>query len=371
MYISSSFDAGNIEVLDASRPSAVRLKIRPDAGGDHYQWFYFRVIGARDLPLVLQIENAAGASFPRGWEGYRACWSSDLTNWQRTDCAYDGTHLCIRISPPSDSIWIAYFAPYSHERHMALVASSISRGASYERLGSTVDGRDIDLIKIGTPAGKPYWIIARQHPGETMAEWLMEGLIDRLLCSDDPVAARLRAESTFYLVPNMNPDGSYRGHLRNNAAGVNLNRQWDAPSRERSPEVLHVRQRMEETGVEFFLDVHGDETLPYNFIAGAEGIPSWTTHFSERQQKFLQAFVLASPDFQTKHGYPVPAPGRANLAIATNWMAERFGCLSMTLEQPFKDTIDHPQPNGWTPERARKLGWAVLSAMWSSQQTRY
>ena len=46
-------------------------------------------------------------------------------------------------------------------------------------------------------------------------------------------------------VPNMNPDGSWRGHLRVNAGGANLNREWAEPSAERSPEVLAVRNFMD------------------------------------------------------------------------------------------------------------------------------
>ena len=43
----------------------------------------------------------------------------------------------------------------------------------------------------------------------------------------------------------MNPDGSWRGHLRTNATGANLNREWLEPSKERSPEVLAVRSFMD------------------------------------------------------------------------------------------------------------------------------
>ena len=39
----------------------------------------------------------------------------------------------------------------------------------------------------------------------------------------------------------MNPDGSYRGHLRTNAKGANLNREWKSPTLELSPEVSHIR----------------------------------------------------------------------------------------------------------------------------------
>src|SRR3546814_10781713 len=83
---------------------------------------------------------------------------------------------------------------------------------------------------------KQVWLYARQHPGETMAEWWMEGAIERLTDMEDSVARLLRKKATFHIVPNMNPDGSRRGHLRTNAIGVNLNREWHEPSLERSPE---------------------------------------------------------------------------------------------------------------------------------------
>ena len=114
-----------------------------------------------------------------------------------------------------------------------------------------MEGRDLDLAIIGDPAAqRKVWIIARQHPGETMAEWCAEGLIEALLDRANPFARRLLQQTAFYIVPNMNPDGAARGNLRTNAAGANLNREWSAPSLERSPEVYAVRQRIHETGIE-------------------------------------------------------------------------------------------------------------------------
>ena len=109
--ISAAFDGGNIEVRDASDPSDVRLAIRPDAGGDHLQWFHFRVSGARGVPLVLHIENAGRVSYPTGFEGYRACVSEDLVGWGRAETRFDGERLTIRHTPQSDAVFFAYFAP--------------------------------------------------------------------------------------------------------------------------------------------------------------------------------------------------------------------------------------------------------------------
>ncbi|MCB9567114.1 MAG: carboxypeptidase family protein [Myxococcales bacterium] len=367
MKITSAFDSGNIEVLSADRPDDIRLSIRKDNQSDFYQWFHYRVSGVRGVPLTMHLVNAATSAFPDGWPGYHAVASYDRQRWFRAPTVYEEGRLTIRHTPEADAVYYAYFAPYSLERHADLCArAQMAPGVRLEVLGSTVDGRDIDLLTFGEPSPekRTCWIIARQHPGESMAEWLVEGLIDRLLDPEDPVGRILRERAVFHVVPNMNPDGSFRGHLRTNAVGANLNREWVEPTLWRSPEVFCVRRKIEETGVDFFLDVHGDEGLPYNFLAGAEGILSVTPRVFELERDFQAALKIASPDFQTEHGYPSPEPGQANLTMASNYVADVHGCLSVTLEQPFKDAANAPLPElGWSPARCRRLGYAVLDAL--------
>src|SRR3546814_9392837 len=98
-------------------------------------------------------------------------------------------------------------------------------GVEHRELGLTRDRQPLDLLVLGE-GPKKVWLYARQHPGESMAEWWMEGALERLCDEEDAVARLLRREATFYIVPNMNPDGSRRGHLRTNAVGINLNRDW-------------------------------------------------------------------------------------------------------------------------------------------------
>lgn len=367
MKVSSQFDGGNIEVVDVTRPGDAHLRIRQDSNSEFLQWFNFRVSEARDVALTLHIDNAGQTSYPPGWQGYRAVATYDRQHFFRVPTEYDGQRLKIHHTPSRDSVYYSYFAPYSHERHQDLIARSLAAdGVRHELLGHTLDGRDMDLLTIGEPGDdrRVCWIVGRQHPGETMAEWLIEGLLARLLDDEDPVGRALRRRAVFHVVPNMNPDGSFRGNLRVNAAGANLNREWQSPSAERSPEVLLVRQRMQQTGVDFCLDVHGDEALPYNFIAGPDGVRSVTAHVRGLQESYETALMRASPDFQMEHGYdPVPI-GQANMTMCTTWVADHFQCLAMTLEQPFKDTADTPnEAVGWSPERCRQLGRANLDAL--------
>jgi murein tripeptide amidase MpaA len=133
---------------------------------------------------------------------------------------------------------------------------------------------------------------------------------------------------------------------------------------ERSPEVLWVRNEMDRVGVDFALDAHGDEAIPANFLAGFEGIPSWTEKQQDLFNRFSDELVSASPDFQTRVGYEIAKPGQANLSMSTAQLAERYGAVSMTLEMPFKDNADLPDPlYGWSPERSRHLARACLDAL--------
>jgi murein tripeptide amidase MpaA len=197
-----------------------------------------------------------------------------------------------------------------------------------------------------------------------MAEWWMEGALEWLTDPANATAQALREKATFHCVPNMNPDGSFRGHLRTNAAGVNLNREWDTPTPARSPEVLCVRNAMDETGVTFAMDVHGDEAIPANFLAGFEGIPSWTDALGAKFYEFGQRLAAHTPDFQTEKGYDKAAPGRANLSMSTNQLAERFGAVSMTLEMPFKDHDANADAEfGWSGARSKTLAPACLDVL--------
>ncbi|HEY0062159.1 MAG TPA: M14-type cytosolic carboxypeptidase, partial [Telluria sp.] len=276
--ISSQFDAGAIEVVRATSADAIDLNIRKDSHADITQWFYFRLQGAQGEACTIRFLNAGKAAYPDGWNDYQAMASYDRVNWFRVPTIFDGEVMTISHTPGMDSVYYAYFEPYSWERHLELLdRAQMSEHVRMLDLGSTVDGRDINALVIGDPAAaKKVWVIARQHPGETMAEWFVEGMLDALLDPADAFGRQCLKEAVFYVVPNMNPDGAYRGNLRTNAAGANLNREWMTPSSERSPEVLCVKNKIHETGVDMFFDIHGDEALPYNFVAGNEMLADFT-----------------------------------------------------------------------------------------------
>lgn len=369
LHISTAFDSGAIEVLSLTDPADIQLHIRRDNASEFAQWFHFCLQGGAGRAVTLKFLNAGSSAYPKGWEGYRVVASYDRLNWFRIATRFDGEVMQADLTPQTQSVYFAYFEPYSHERHLDLIGSAaVSDCVQVQHLGQSLDGRDMTLLRITNDAGptplaqkKKIWLIARQHPGETMAEWFIEGFLERLLDADDPVARVLLAQSVFYVVPNMNPDGAVRGNLRTNAAGANLNREWQNPSMEKSPEVFLVRQKMMELGVDLNLDVHGDENLPYNFCVGTEGTPGYNLRRQAQEDAFKTTWQTTCPDFQTTRGYTRVAPGQANMTLATNWIGQNFDCLALTIEMPFKDNADLlDEAAGWSGERSRKLGASVL-----------
>ena len=369
--INAAFDSGNIVVHRIDGATA-NLGIRKDKDSEFAQWFHFRVACAAGEEITLRITDLEGSAYPGGWPDYNACVSEDRDYWGRAPSTYDkaedGGTLTIRYTPASDLCWFAYFAPYSMERHHDLIADIAGHeGVDYRCLGHSLEGQPIDCLSMGD-GDIQVWLYGRQHPGETQAEFWMEGALAMLTDLSDPHARMLRQKCRLHIVPNCNPDGSCRGHLRTNYVGVNLNREWAAPSAERSPEVLAIRNAMDERGAHWAMDVHGDEAIPAAFIAGFHGIPSWTGEQSKKYDAFLKRLSDRTPDFQTKLGYPVAGAGKANLTMSTNQLAERFGashgCVSMTLEMPFKDNHELPdQEQGWSPERCMLLARECLATL--------
>ncbi|WP_440062752.1 M14 family metallopeptidase [Pseudomonas syringae] len=368
LTISSDFDSGNIQVLDSSDPAHIKLAIRPDTQSAHFQWFHFKVDGLNvGQTYGLSLSNASESTFNSAWTGYNAVASYDHKHWFRVPSGFDGKALNFSLAAEQAQVWFAYFEPYSRERHDGLIEQAqTNAGMQVLATGKSIEGRDIQLLRKGdgSEGKRKIWFIAQQHPGEHMAEWFMEGVIERLQQKDDTALQQLLASADLYLVPNMNPDGAFHGHLRTNAAGKDLNRAWQDSTEAQSPEVLFVRQQMEKYGVDMFLDVHGDEEIPHVFTAACEGNPGYTAHQRQLEERFRSRLSEVTVDFQTVYGYPRSAPGQANMNLAANAIGERYKCLALTLEMPFKDHDNAPDPlTGWSGKRSAQLAKDVLSVL--------
>ena len=230
MRITVPEDTGRIQVVSAPQAGDARLSILADrTAPEHRQWFCFDAHGDADQERVIVLENAGETTYADALEDYRVCasYEPEGPDWFRVPTEIEDGELRVVHTPARELVRYAYFAPYPRARRNRVIEEARASGkARVKRLGKSIEGRGMDLITFGSEDedALKLWVIAQQHPGETMAGWFAEGLIGRLLTSDDPAVASLLEYARVHVLPCMNPDGATLGNHRTNAVGKDLNR---------------------------------------------------------------------------------------------------------------------------------------------------
>ncbi len=365
MRINSEFYGGAIEIIEADRANNIQVNIPKDNKACTRQWFYFAVETNQPEAHYIDVKNAGDVTFSNAWQGYKVFASYDNQHWFTLPTQFDGQSLTFGHESTSTKTYYAYFVPYSLERQTSLEAELVNhQDINIDAITTTANGNRVNLLSIGeiNPDKKNVWIIARQHPGESMAQWVVEGIVRSL--SDVEHFDALLKQVNLYVVMNMNPDGSQIGNHRTNAVGQNLNRCWSAPSMESCPEVYAVQQAMKKRGVDFFIDIHGDETIPYNFMM---------TYGNEIEgNKFKQLLAEKEPRFQLKYDYATynnscsSSCGPATCGsgqTATSYVAQHFDATSLLLEASFKPLENRPSSEVWEKQSCIALGHSIAKSL--------
>ena len=106
------------------------------------------------------MSNITGdTTFTDGWVNYNVVASYDHQNWFRIPCTYEAGALNWTYDCAHNQIFFAYFVPYSQHRHADLIGSCVvAPGVNVRSLGKTLDGRDVDIITMGTGKSILYYL---------------------------------------------------------------------------------------------------------------------------------------------------------------------------------------------------------------------
>lgn len=100
--------------------------------------------------------------------------------------------------------------------------NSRNRCYTASTIGYSVQGRAITVYQFGSGSNK-YVYFGTTHGDEKSTKYLMDRWVQEIDSNYD----RLPANTTVYVIPNINPDG-FRAGTRRNANGVDLNRNFPA-----------------------------------------------------------------------------------------------------------------------------------------------
>tara|TARA_B100001167_G_scaffold98508_1_gene59982 strand:- start:263 stop:1495 length:1233 start_codon:yes stop_codon:yes gene_type:complete len=125
-----------------------------------------------------------------------------------------------------------------------LVRWGASSFVTVDSLGASVQNRGLWELTIAdnpqSSSNQRIYIHARTHPGEEESFWVTNEIINFLI-SDTPLAAFIRSNCIFHIIPMYNPDGVELGYDRENANGVDIESGWDDVPLELEVAVLRNR----------------------------------------------------------------------------------------------------------------------------------
>jgi len=153
----------------------------------------------------------------------------------------------LHVEMPGPRLYIARVEPYRLSDLDKFVAGiRTNRLIQVTVIGRTVQGRELELIRLGnSQAPFRVFLRARAHAWEPGGNWVVEGLVRRLL-KDDADARKYLERYCLYVLPMANKDGVALGRTRFNFQGKDLNRDWDKPADPRlAPENAALEQWLE------------------------------------------------------------------------------------------------------------------------------
>jgi len=205
----------------------------PNRANGHWH-FKLEAHAPCDLTLVLHhFDNIWNGQSGSPLDDRLVCFTSvDGQQWQVVHTQrLEGNLLQIKLHLDTDVLYVARLEPYRisdlENWKRGLAGKPL---VDIQPIGATVEGRELEMVRVGNPAA-PYRILlrARSHPWEPGGNWVVEGLVARLLRGDAD-AERYLNRYCVYIMPMANKDGVAHGRTRFNLRGRDLNRQWDRPA---------------------------------------------------------------------------------------------------------------------------------------------
>jgi hypothetical protein len=256
-YIDTGFENGSPLWYEIEEGNLIRIHLpydhERDAPNRANLHFHFKLHAKPGSKLTLEfdhLDNVWNRQKSRvSGEMKLAVVSADGKMWEpiRMEQLKDENKSRLVVEMPGPVLAVCRVEPYLFS-HLEQMLEKVRRHPDTEIkiIGKTVEGRPLEIVRIGKEtAAYRVFLRARAHPWESGGNWVIQGLVDKLL-SDDATAKKALEHYCVYMLPMANKDGVARGRSRFNLRGRDLNRNWDVPADpELAPENFALEQWLE------------------------------------------------------------------------------------------------------------------------------
>lgn len=247
LKVSTRFDGGNaadIEILSGQEIPEIRFASDP-CGGKEALWFHFRLeesdpdparnskvritwkyfdsmAGASELPLCIPVSGMPDRTWSRLKQGEESR-------------SQDGMRQLSWLIPhPAPAVEVALCFPYLTSDLDALLERSTEFWNSTP-LGLSQNGNRITRVHntIGIPGSNQpgFYILARQHAGETPGSWVLDGLLRYW-------SQVKKGGYTIWAIPFVDIDGVKWGHFGPDGFPHDMERSWSNPPLRRETKIV-------------------------------------------------------------------------------------------------------------------------------------
>lgn len=239
-FVSSYFENGSPLFWDYNPDGSVKVRLlydhersSPNRASNHW---HFRVHAKAGSEVTIVMDF-----FHEVWNGRKVASYSLVNNYfisgdgkkWKTIAAepIENVGHKLKFYMDTDVMYVSGMEPYRISDLEKLLAEiSGHKLVDIQQIGKTVEGRQLEIIRVGKEnAPFQVFIRARAHPWEAGGNWVVQGLVRRLLENDKDAILYLD-KFCVYILPMANKDGVARGMTRFNTMGKDLNRELDRPA---------------------------------------------------------------------------------------------------------------------------------------------
>lgn len=369
LAIDASFPGGNI-IVDSIEGDTVKLHQDLRDTSSWWFWWNFRVRGAAGRTLRFQF---AGAS-PIGVHGPAYSVDGGVSwSWLGADHVH-GAGFSFAFGADVGAVRFAFAVPYQladYKRFLEQHQRATQTGLlTPETLCTTDMGRDVPMLRVRQPGSNPphrILLTARHHACETMASYVLEGLLDTALSHTD-TGTSLRQNTEIVAVPMVDFDGVEEGDQGKNRRPRDHNRDYDKTSVH--DETRAIRQLVEKWppgSLLVAIDLHcpwirGLHNESIYMVGSADEAIAWQqSRFADILQKSQTGSVIFDPADNVPFGTSWNTAANFTQGMSfSRWAGRQPGIqLATTFEIPYANAGGQAV----TPATAREFGHDLAVAL--------
>ena len=250
MKILTGYDGSSIQILDNNEESNTVTVSPKEENGTYSNYYNFKVKNGTSRIGTLYIKNLNKTLYNQDSIPY---YSEGESNYKRISDdriikLSDGIQILVNVD---EEFEVSSYPRYVEENLDKFICNNKSNLL-------TINNGVLKEITIGDTSKKTIVIIGRQHPGETLSSFFIEGIISEIINNYDNYK-----DLSFIIFPIVNTKGVKEGNHRY-TDNIDYNRSWQLNGI--SKEIDYIKSVLEKHNIQCFIDVHCDEVSSVDYI---------------------------------------------------------------------------------------------------------